>query len=98
MERFCKYCSEPLTNTNYFCDEVCEQKYRDETKELYILYKEDESYDWFCPIVKFEETNNELIFSNDSSDYRLDKEEIKRWKIDKCSCLGEFTETNCFIL
>lgn len=80
----------------YFCSESCEQKYREETKELKVSYL-DGSYDWFCPIIEFEETYDELIFSN-GNDYKLNKEIIEKWEIDRCTCLQEFMELNHFIL
>lgn len=91
MMRGCKNCDNILDDSIYFCDENCENNFRNTNKELYIVYKKDNKQDAYCPIRKFQETDTELLLDNGHNTYRIPKEKIKKWKIDKCSCLAEFT-------
>lgn len=90
MKNACRYCSKDLVKSEYFCDIVCENNYQDNNRELHIKYN-DATYDWICPVVEFEETEDELICHNGYYEYKFDKSEVEKWKIDKCSCLQEFT-------
>jgi len=88
-EYICKQCGKKLINTCFFCDIYCETEFRDSIQELSIKYK-DGNYQWVCPILKFEETESNLICDNGYSTYTFDKKDIEKWKIDRCSCLQEF--------
>jgi hypothetical protein len=91
MSRNCKYCERELIDSNYFCNIDCENSFRNENQELYVKYKDD-TYDWVCPLISFEETEEQLIANNEEYQYKMNKSEIEKWKIDKCSCFQEFTE------
>jgi hypothetical protein len=87
----CKECGKELTDSCWFCSLECEQKFRDNNQELYVR-KIDGTMDWVCPVVDFEETDDELICSNYSYEYRFIKKDVARWEIDRCSCLQDFMD------
>lgn len=95
MNRLCNYCDEQLCGSTYFCNEECENNYRNQTEELYLLFKDGHS-DWICPVELFNETEDELICHNASYKYTLNKSELEKWKIDKCSCMQEFTQVDVY--
>jgi len=90
MDRECNFCNKKLVSNMYFCNEECENNFRNKTKELYVLSK-DGLYDWICPVEEFKETEDELICHNGRYEFRFNKNEVDKWKIDQCSCLQEFT-------
>jgi hypothetical protein len=88
----CQYCGAKLPSGHtWFCNEGCENLFRDSHNELYILFNDDD-WDAICPVKKFDETEEELICYNGYHEYRYDKSKIKNWKIDKCCCCEEFTD------
>jgi len=91
----CHWCEKELVDSVYFCSVECENEFRVNNKELYLLYK-DGSYDWICPVLVFEETDSELMCHNGSNNYVIEKSKLEKWKIDICSCLQYFTEIDCF--
>jgi hypothetical protein len=91
----CHWCEKELVGSNYFCSVECENEFRNNNKELYLLYK-DGNYNWICPVLEFEENDNELICDNGSNKYIIEKSKIEKWKIDICSCLQYFTEIDYY--
>jgi hypothetical protein len=95
FDRECLYCNEELKDTYYFCDENCEHTYRNENQELYIKMKSG-TYEWICPTVDFKETDTHLICHNGQYQYEFNKQDVDKWKLDKCSCCQEFDEIDIF--
>ena len=87
---YCLECGKELVDSVRFCDISCEESYRNDRKELYILTT-DGKRDYVCPVLKFEETEDELICENCCYEYRFFKKDIAKWKIDRCRCFTEFT-------
>lgn len=63
MNRKCNYCGKESIHNTYFCNEECENNFRNENEELYVLSK-DGIRDWICPVQLFSETEDELICHN----------------------------------
>lgn len=92
----CNYCKKELVNTRHFCNLECETNYRNETQELCIVSKNYE-WNWYCPIIDFEETDDELIFSNDfGNTYHIKKSNIGKWILDQCTCIQEFMDMDIY--
>jgi len=92
---YCRQCGKELINEQiWFCDINCENQFRKENQELYISYDGKKYNECVCPVKEFKETKDKLIVDNGYYKYTYSKSNIKKWKIDKCSCLQEFTEIN----
>lgn len=91
--KYCNHCGKELVDTNWFCNIECETNYRNENNELYIL-NNDDTYDWYCPVIELNEADDELQLDNGHHVYNIKKSDIKKWKVDKCTCLQEFTDIN----
>lgn len=88
-DKKCLYCGKKLIDNTWYCNIDCERKDRINTDELYILLNDGTTIS-ICPIIDFTETDSELIVNNGSGIYTTKKLDIKKWKIDKCSCCQEF--------
>lgn len=89
----CMHCDTVLTDSNNFCNIICEELYREDHQEFHAKMK-DGRYEEICPVLEFidDEELNELVIDNGHWKYRIDKDDVEKWEITPCDCCIEFMD------
>lgn len=85
----CRNCGKNIHKYRYFCNLECEEEYRKNHQEVYILLKNGVTEN-ICPVIDLTENDELISINNGWGIHTFYKKDIKKWKIDGCSCFQEF--------